>query len=193
MNEAMKWHVDKLIKKLGSYNADNSIKLFQKAELITDNLFPTQKFFQKNKTEVFELDTNGNQYEMFESMRIYIERFGRPYNYLKSVNFLNEQREQVLIEEEKKAKEEAGKKGEESDKVQQAQRVALEKFADERLVQVMAHMKELEDCDDLNMRQFLMKYIIPLLTEGMIDVWKVGPLDPVDYLADYIFKKSNGA
>ena len=57
----------------------------------------------------------------------------------------------------------------------------------------MAHMKELEDCDDLNMRQFLMKYIIPLLTEGMIDVWKVGPLDPVDYLADYIFKKSNGA
>jgi len=193
MKEAMKWHVDKLIKKLGSYNADNSIKLFQKAELITDNLFPTQKFFQKNKTEVFELDTNGNQYEMFESMRIYIERFGRPYNYLKSVNFLNEQREQVLIEEEKKAKEEAGKKGEESDKVQQAQRVALEKFADERLVQVMAHMKELEDCDDLNMRQFLMKYIIPLLTEGMIDVWKVGPLDPVDYLADYIFKKSNGA
>jgi hypothetical protein len=43
-----------------------------------------------NKTEVFEIDANGNQYEMFESMRIYIERFGRPYNYLKSVNYLNE-------------------------------------------------------------------------------------------------------
>lgn len=76
-----------------NYNAENSIKLFQKAELINDNLFPTQKFFQQNKTEVFELDANGNQYEMFESMRIYIERFGRPYNYLKSVNYLNEQRE----------------------------------------------------------------------------------------------------
>jgi hypothetical protein len=25
----------------------------------------------------------------------------------------------------------------------------------------------------------------------MIDVWRVGPTDPVDYLADYIFKKSN--
>ena len=60
---------------------------------IDDKLFPTQKFFQQNKTEVFELDANGNQYEMFESMRIYIERFGRPYNYLKSVNYLNEQRE----------------------------------------------------------------------------------------------------
>lgn len=57
---------------------------------------------------------------------------------------------------------------------------------------VKAHMAELEMCDDLNMRQFLMKYIIPVLTEGMIDVWKVGPLDPVDYLAEYIFKRSNG-
>lgn len=41
------------------------------------------------------------------------------------------------------------------------------------------------------MRQFLMKCIIPVLTEGMIDVWRVGPTDPVDYLADYVFKKSN--
>ena len=72
------------------------------------------------------------------------------------------------------------------------QKAALEKLFEERLVSVKEHMQELENCDDLNMRQFLMKYIIPVLTEGMIDVWKVGPLDPVDYLADYIFKKSNG-
>mgnify|MGYP001100321887 FL=1 len=89
---------------------------------------------------------------MFESMRIYIERFGRPYNYLKSVQYLNEQREQVLIEEEKKAKEEAAKKEKESNKTLEAQKKALEKLADERLVSVMAHMKELEECDDLNMR-----------------------------------------
>jgi hypothetical protein len=110
MKDAMRWHIDKLQKKLKNYNDDNSIELFSKVELINDKLFPTQKFFQQNKTEVFELDANGNQYEMFESMRIYIERFGRPYNYLKSVNYLNEQREQVLIEEEKKAKEGDSKK-----------------------------------------------------------------------------------
>ena len=43
----------------------------------------------------------------------------------------------------------------------------------------------------MNMRQFLMKQIIPVLTEGMIDVYRVGPTDPVDYLAEYIFSKSN--
>lgn len=48
----------------------------------------------------------------------------------------------------------------------------MEKDAMLRLEQVAKHMKELEECDDLNMRQFLMKFIIPVLTEGMIEVWK---------------------
>lgn len=42
---------------------------------------------------------------MFESMRIYIERDGRPYNYLKSVAELNKKRDEHLLEEEQKWKE----------------------------------------------------------------------------------------
>ena len=42
---------------------------------------------------------------MFESMRIYIERFGRPNNYLKSNNHLHDERERYLLEEEEKAEE----------------------------------------------------------------------------------------
>ena len=82
-----------------------------------------------------------------------------------------------------------------ADKEKQAQlkKDAQEKAAQEIFKMVEAHMRDLEECDELNMRQFLMKYIIPVLTEGMIEVWKTGPLDPVDYLAEYIFKKSNGA
>lgn len=52
-------------------------------------------------------------------------------------------------------------------------------------------MEALASADKMFMRQFLMKYIIPVLTEGMCDVWRVGPIDPVDYLSDYIFRKSN--
>ena len=66
-------------------------------------LYPTTKFFQEAKTECFEMQADGESYEMFESMRIYIERFGRPYNYLKSVKDLNQQREKHLVEEEKQA------------------------------------------------------------------------------------------
>jgi hypothetical protein len=45
-----------------------------------------------------------NQYEMFESMRIYVERNGRPYNYLESVKKLNDAREEVLVKEEAEEK-----------------------------------------------------------------------------------------
>lgn len=69
-------------------------------------VYPTSRFFQDYLTELFELSSDGNGYEMFESMRIYIERFGRPYNYLKSVAKLNLEREQVLQDEERYAKHE---------------------------------------------------------------------------------------
>jgi hypothetical protein len=62
--------------------------------------FPLVKFFQDHETEVFDIDAESDSYEIFESMRIYIERFGRPYNYLASVNFLNQERERHLQEEE---------------------------------------------------------------------------------------------
>ena len=191
IGEAMKWHASKLGEKLRGYNKENSIELFKHPDAC-DCIYPTQKFFQDNKTEIFEMDADGEKYELFESMRIYIERFGRPYNYLKGVKELNEEREKHLIEEESDTKT-AVEQGSQKDKeVLEAQKAALEKMFEQRLKHVEIHMKDLTECDDLNMRQFLMKYIIPVLTEGMIDVWKMGPLDPVDYLADYIFKRSNG-
>jgi hypothetical protein len=66
------------------------------------------------------IDGKGNQYEMLESMRIYIERFGRPYNYLKTVGHLNNEREKTLIEEEKKAKADVAESKEDEVKVEEA-------------------------------------------------------------------------
>lgn len=57
----------------------------------------------------------------------------------------------------------------------QAKKEALEALAEGRLDFLEKHMDALA-CTDKNkmfMRQFLMKCIIPVLTEGMIDVWRV--------------------
>jgi len=43
---------------------------------------------------------------MFESMRVYIERNGRPFNYLSSVRSLNRKREDALTKEEAQTKDE---------------------------------------------------------------------------------------
>jgi len=103
---------------------------------------------------------------------------------------LNDEREQYLVQEEKDANEAKDQEEESKRQSEEVKRQSLEKKSIARLGSIASHMKELEQADELNMRQYAMKYIIPLLTEGMIDVWKVGPLDPVDYLAEYIFKKS---
>lgn len=47
------------------------------------------------------MDCDGNVFEMFEGMRIYIERHGRPYNYLSSIDELNVIRDEHLRQEEK--------------------------------------------------------------------------------------------
>ena len=86
------------------------------------------RFFQENKTEIFEIDCAGNTFEMFESMRVYIERDGRSYNYLDTVRVLNVKREESLIKEEKnfksdKAATETGVKNK-----SESERSALEKL-----------------------------------------------------------------
>lgn len=123
-------------------------------------------------------------------MRIYIERNGRPYNYLSSLDELNQKREEHLKVEEDEWKTANKQEKEKVESETKKQIDYLEKLAEQRLVEIKKHMADLEVCDKLTMRQFLMKFIIPVLTEGMIEVCKVGPIDPVDYLAEYIFKRS---
>lgn len=77
------------------WNENNSISNYT-----SSNKLPMSRFFQENNTELFEVDCDGENFEMFESMRIYIERDGRPYNYLKSVGELNKKREEHLFGEE---------------------------------------------------------------------------------------------
>lgn len=187
-------------RRLNEWSANNCISLYQNANndpnlghpvKALKPVFPMTRFYQENKTEIFEIDCDGNQFEMFESMRVYIERNGRSNNYLPPVNELNVEREKHLVQEEADDKAEKASKIEAEKKETDAKAAGLEGLQDDRLATIKSHMEELKAQDKLNMRQFLMKQVIPVLTEGMIDVYKVGPTDPVDYLSDYIFKKSN--
>lgn len=41
-----------------------------------------------------------------------------------------------------------------------------------------------------NSRTYIRDRMIPILTEGLIEVCKKIPEDPVDFLAEYLFKRS---
>ncbi len=54
---------------------------------------------------------------------------------------------------------------------------------------------EKEDLDrqseGIPVRKFLLLNIMPILTKGMLEVCKINPIDPIDYLADFLFTNSN--
>ena len=53
-----------------------------------------------------------------------------------------------------------------------------------------AQEQELLEVRSIPLRNYLMQNVIPTLTEGLIEVCKLKPEDPVDYLAEYLFKNN---
>ena len=70
-----------------------------------------------------------------------------------------------------------------------------------RLAEIERHEIELKEAKKLSNRltsisiipnrNYLMNNIIPILSEGMVDISRIIPVDPVDFLSEYLLKKSN--
>jgi len=65
-----------------------------------------------------------------------------------------------------------------------------EGYTKSRLERIKEQERDLLDTRSQPIRQYLMDNVVPILTEGLIDVCKKLPEDPVDYLAEYLFKRS---
>lgn len=115
---------------------------------------------------------------------------GRPYNYIKNETQLKEEFEAYY--EKVNAQIQQNKK-EQQAKLQQQQLEKQEVVA--QLLQSVSKQvsKEVND-GQLNLksslRQFLMQNIVPTLSDGLLEVAKVQPEDPVEFLAEYLFEKS---
>ncbi|OWZ10666.1 Adenylate kinase [Phytophthora megakarya] len=66
-----------------------------------------------------------------------------------------------------------------------------QKLARERARLELLHREETEllETRAKPLRTYLMDTVLPALTEGMLEVVKVQPTDPIDYLAEFLFRK----
>lgn len=62
-----------------------------------------------------------------------------------------------------------------------------------RLDIIRRHEEEQKQLQGMPLRAYLMEHMVPSLTEGLIDLCKVLPEDPVDYLASYLENHAAGA
>ncbi|XP_065882861.1 adenylate kinase 7-like [Dysidea avara] len=87
-------------------------------------------------------------------------------------------RQQQLAEEERERQEAAEKDLREQRKAEW----------NEHLAKVQQEEQEMLETQSIPLRNYLMKHVMPTLTQGLIEVCKVRPDDAVDYLAEYLFK-----
>lgn len=157
------------------------------ARNLVDGQANVADFFQDTaKIGVFNLPIAGKSEEdMFESTRIYMESGqGRPFNYLKSAD---EVAEELLNKQIEMAKISLAK-------AEVAERQVSQKTGNEavckrhldRLRIIGTHEAEQNQLASLSLREYLMRYMVPNLTEGLIEMCMVLPDNPVDYLANYL-------
>lgn len=144
-----------------------------------------------DEIEVHPLIINVEKNDTKAVMDLVSKHVGPPHNYGPSVEKIMEIRHQ---EEEAKAKEAAG--AEEERRNRQKEEVERhEKEVKEwnlQLEEVGRQEQEALEAQSIPLRNYLMKYIMPTLTSGLIEVCKAKPVDPIDYLAEFLFKHNPG-
>ncbi|KAI8897949.1 hypothetical protein BC833DRAFT_591684 [Globomyces pollinis-pini] len=117
------------------------------------------------------------------------KELGTPRNYGPSPEQIaNEKREAEIqrLKAEAIATEERKKR--EQEEFERHKKVTAEWNA--RIEQVRKQEQEVLEIQSEPLRNYLVKYVMPTLTAGLIEVAKVRPEDPIDYLAEYLFKQN---
>jgi adenylate kinase len=177
-------------KKRGAGKEDkfqNDIRIFAERNLVHGEMNFSDFFQDIVKIGVFNLPTGQSEEDLFESIRIYMESGqGRPFNYLKS----EEEIAQEMLEAQSKQEEIKALKALDLERQEttnnSANNDAVHKRHDERLRIISEHEERRKKIEELPLRDYLMRYMVPNLTEGLIEMCKVMPENPTDYLANYL-------
>lgn len=112
--------------------------------------------------------------------------FGQPRNY--DPERAARERDRRAAEEKARAEEAERLRQEEEAERERKARAQRELEERERLQEIAKQEQESLETRSLPMRQYLVDNVLPILTKGLLEVGRVRPEDPIDYLAEYLFK-----
>ncbi|KAK7150717.1 hypothetical protein R3I93_011850 [Phoxinus phoxinus] len=116
-----------------------------------------------------------------------IKTVGFPMNYGLSPEEMQEKRKRKEDEwHQQLKKEEVEKELVENDKM-----AALLDEWNRNVAEVKKQEQELLETRSVPMRHYLMKYVMPTVIQGLVDCCKVKPEDPVDFLAEFLFRNNS--
>lgn len=83
-----------------------------------------------------------------------------------------------------------GEKLDREEIVEREVRRQKEAYTKQRLEQIKDYERDILDQKSQPIRNYLNDNLVPILTEGLLEVCKRTPEDAVDYLAEYLFRRS---
>lgn len=148
-------------------------------------------FFENTcRIETIQLDTgNSCLDECMETASLYIEQGGKAFNYHPTEQEMEEQlrvkKEQSQLAEEKELRiqeaEETARKLEEEERVK----------SDKRRKDALKSQEDaLLEIRSKPLREYLLENVMPTLSAGLVETCRMQPDDPVDFLAEYLFRNS---
>ncbi|KAJ4460480.1 putative Adenylate kinase 7 [Paratrimastix pyriformis] len=122
-----------------------------------------------------------------ERVQQLISTIGKPHNYGPTAEELAAERRRKEQEEaaQREAAEAEVRRAEEADRAEKQRRHQIEA---ERLSEIQRQEAAILAERSKPLRKYLMDLVMPTLTKGLLEVAKVRPADPIDYLAEYLFK-----
>ncbi|XP_022431564.1 adenylate kinase 7 isoform X4 [Delphinapterus leucas] len=118
-----------------------------------------------------------------------IKEIGEPRNYgLTDEEKAEEERKAAEERLAKEAMEEAERQHKEA--AETAEKIARWEEWSKRLEEVKREEKELLEAQSIPLRNYLMTHVMPTLMQGLNECCKIRPDDPVDFLAEYLFKNN---
>ncbi|KFQ99441.1 Adenylate kinase 7, partial [Nipponia nippon] len=118
-----------------------------------------------------------------------IKKIGEPRNYgltdEEKENLERKAAEERLVKEAQEKAEQERKEAEE-----RAERMANWEEWNKHLEEVKRQEQELLEAQSIPLRNYLMKNVMPTLMQGINECCRIRPDDPVDFLAEYLFKNS---
>ncbi|TPX48909.1 adenylate kinase [Synchytrium endobioticum] len=142
-----------------------------------------------DEQEVHPLVVNAETESPGTVMTQILARIGKPRNYGPTIEELARRR---IASEAAKVADTARMEADRAEREKEEGERHLKAVADwnARLEEIRKQEQEVLEAQSVPLRNYLMKHVMPTLTTGLIEVCKVRPEDPIDYLAEFLFRQN---
>ncbi|XP_071962489.1 adenylate kinase 7-like [Antedon mediterranea] len=118
-----------------------------------------------------------------------VKIMGEPRNYGPTADEVEEM-DRIKAEKRLKKEQEEKEEIERKEAEEKAETIKRQTEWTNRLEEVKRQEQEVLENQSIPLRNYLMKHVMPTLTQGLIDCCKVRPDDAIDYLAEYLFRNN---